>query len=127
MKKRIVMLVVLSVASGLFIIGGRRKKSFTITNDTEESARVGYKRGEKKTSVLLEPGEQLTVGPVFLRIHVSSHSGWFEINLAAVMRRTFNLTEIINAATKEKLGAHAYLTRKGEIDGLKVFYEEIVP
>ncbi len=129
MKKRIIMLVVLCVASGLFIIGGRSKKSVNgvvFTNNTEESLRAEYEQNGKEISISVEPGGQFIVKKGFLRIHFPSYSGWFEMNLEADMSRTFNLTDIIGALTEEHLGDEDYLTRKGEIKGIKVFYEEMV-
>lgn len=132
MKKQMIIVIILSIVSGMFVISARRKvknRDLTIYNNLKEPVRVEYKRHNRLISFQIEPGKEWHEGQGFFKIHKESREGYYEISYPYPRPKNkperLNVSDIMAAATQVSLDDYDYYTEKGMIDDIKIFYEEI--
>lgn len=131
MKKQMLLLTILCVASAVFIVGARKKRKtdLTIINDTQETVQVEYERNRKKLSIAYDPGDTFGEGEGFLKIIIPSREGTYEIRYPFPrpkdMPLELKLKEIMQAATQKSLDDYDYYTEKGTIEDVEILYEAI--
>jgi hypothetical protein len=99
-----------------------------IINDSSDSISVEYKKGGKEGDKVVQPGEKVTGGKGFIRIFTAKKSGGYEVMYEfprpSGAKQEVALSDIIAAAKRDKMEGELY-TKRGAIDDIQVFYEEV--
>ncbi len=132
MKKQMIIVIILSIVSVMFVISARRKvkkKDLIIHNNLKEPVRVEYTRNRRQISFQIEPGKEWHGGQGFFIIHMESREGNYEIRYPYPRPKNkperLNVSDIMAAATQVRLDDYDYYTETGMIDDIEILYEGI--
>lgn len=130
MKKQMIVVMTLCIASGLFVISARKRggqRDLTIVNDLPEAVRIEVK--EKGISQELAPGNKWSGGQGFFIIMMADRPGRYEITYMFPRPKgkpvRLSINEIMTAATQESFDDYDYYTEKGMIEDVEILYEAI--
>ncbi len=133
MKKQMIIVIILSIVSVMFVISARRKvkkRDLIIHNNLQESVRVEYELNNRPISYQIDPGKEWHGGQGFFKIHMKSRKGGhYEIRYPYPRPKNkperLNVSDIMAAATQKRLDVYDYYTETGRIDDIEILYEGI--
>ena len=136
MKKALILITITSIMT-IFAISISAKKSkkiipqtdLVIINDTGSKASTEAMFKGKKIIKVFNPGEKISGGRGFIRIHVEKRDGTYEVSYTFPRQKDMltlvKLTDLMASTHEIGMTDQDIRTEKGMVSDIQVFYEEI--
>lgn len=136
MKKTLILITIASIAT-IFAISISAKKSkkiipqtdLAIINDTNDRVSTEAMFNGKKIIRVFKPGEKISGGRGFIRIHVAKRDGIYEMSYTFPRQKDMptlvKLTDLMASTREIGMTDQDIRTEKGMMHDIQVFYEEI--